>query len=171
MTFQFRVVTVKIFTQIRASQRSLLNLLMRHFKVGGGFATFPRRKEVRGSPRNSVRTSAHPRRRLISKTSGRMKPSMWMRLSGRWKLLCSEPAVYCDDPGAAASSCLREVSMVLASASFWSTFLLRGKQSSRLWRLSRGHHTSVYGGFQKNFFSWVSCSRCSQLEKWCGCCV
>ena len=26
---------------------------------------------------------------------------------------------------------------------------------------------SVYGGFQKNFLSWISCSRCSHLEKWC----
>ena len=27
--------------------------------------------------------------------------------------------------------------------------------------------TSVYGGFRKNFLSWVSCSRCSHFEIWC----
>ena len=82
---------------------------------------------------------------------------VWMRLpSARWTLLGLDEQVCWDEPGkglvlgswratrrAAASSWLLEASVVLASASFWFTLLLRGKQSSRLWRLSWGLHTST----------------------------
>ena len=131
---------------------------------------------MRGSPR----TRAHGRLRLMSQGSPcrrrrRRTPTVGSTsTAGRLQALgggsCSAPAWTWTSSGtspvrarwvpggatwgAAASSCFLEVSVVPASASFWSR---RGH-----------HHTLVHGGFLKNFHSWVTCSRCSHLEMCLG---
>ena len=61
-----------------------------------------------------------------------------------------------------------EASVVLASASFWSTLVLRGKQSSRLWWLSRGPSSfACLRRLSEEFPFLCLRSRCSHLEIWC----
>ena len=70
--------------------------------------------------------------------------------------------------GAAASSGLLEMSVVLASA-FFMVYPLTQRQAELppVGAEPGAVVTSLHGGCQKNFLSWVSCSRCSHLGIWC----
>ena len=101
---------------------------------------------------------------------------MWMRLpSGRWMLLFSNEKVFWNEPrqgfawsswgatwGAIGSSCYVEARVALASALLFLVLLPNGTRSSRWCGLSLvcRRHTSVYGGFLKNFTITSSVSGC-----------
>ena len=71
LTFQLLVVVCKVLIQIRGPQRFFPDLRGDAFQ--GFFRTLPWRKKCCTWGRNWVRTSAHPRRRVITTTSGLMR--------------------------------------------------------------------------------------------------
>ena len=86
---------------------------------------------------------------------GHLVGRAWLGLFGSWTW------------SAAASSWLLEVRVVLANASFWSNLLTQRQAELPPVGAEPGAVvTSLHGGFQKNFLSWVSWSRCSHLEIW-----
>ena len=172
VTFQFAAEVFKVFVRFQQlhphrsaprrevecwSRRALEHMDAGGFLDAGGFwtpAAFGRRRlmsqespcrrrRTRTPTAGLTSTAASGGGRVQSLRGGSCSVRAWMwRSSGtspvtpRWVL----GATWC----AAASSWLFEVSVVLASASFWSTLLPRGKQSSRLWRLSGSHrHVSL----------------------------
>ena len=89
----------------------------------------------------------------------------WLRselFPGRWYLLGAgleggaRLGFLGSDMGCGCFFWFFEMGMVLASASFWTTFLLRGYEAG----------VSVYGGHWNNFMSLV-CTRCLHVEIWC----